>query len=189
MSPTLTHESLASNDLTPDTKGARTVKAGIMIASIGCAVGITAGLAYASRSTPDDGYMTPAFKTVLARGAHDPFIAPATLPDRHPATVPFLVSGSVITDTGPSGRGWYSQYTADSLPPAAGNIEGYGIYQVPAGAPEPSCSPSESITRSVNEHTLVICLGPQPTEAARTYWTNVEMTDRLTDITWLNAKH
>lgn len=131
-------------------------------------------------------YRTEHFESVLAAGNDDPFLLPVAMPPGQSDAVPFLVDGSPITEVDGSGRTWWSQFTADSLPPASGTATGYEVYQVSAEASAPDCAPSESVLRTVGDNNLVICLGPQPSEAARDYWATVSFSSNLNEIAWLS---
>lgn len=133
-------------------------------------------------------YRTAAFDKALASGSDDPFLLPVELPPGQADQVPFLVDGFPITDVAPAGRTWLSQFTADALPPADGDVTGFEVYQVPMTGALPNCAPSQSVERTVDDNRLVVCLGPRPTPAAREYWATVPFSSQLSDIKWMTPE-
>lgn len=106
----------------------------------------------------------------------------------------FSLLNKPITDDGRrhAGEVWLSVYSVAALPPKAGNVSGYSVYQEWMKTPErhrPRCSskhsPHESVVRQVGDDRLTICLGPHPTEASRVYWEAVAFTSDLTAVAWL----
>jgi hypothetical protein len=106
----------------------------------------------------------------------------------------FYLLNKPITDDGRrhAGEVWLSVYSVAALPPKAGDVSGYSVYQEWMKTPErhrPRCSskhsPNESVVRQMGDDKMTICLGPHPTEASRDYWETVAFTSDLTAIAWL----
>lgn len=110
-------------------------------------------------------------------------LLPERLPDGQTSGAPFLDS-VVLTGKG-SARTWTLGFSIDALPPAKGNITGYSIYQVDPSRDPHRCVGAERAVRVVADSRISICLGPNPTDEARRYWSTVPLSSDMTRVTWL----
>jgi hypothetical protein len=128
---------------------------------------------------------------ISERVLDDPLMLPQHLP---PGAAAANGDGFALIDSYGQRRGaWVSSYIVDALPPARGDDTGYLVYQDRRGSLNTTshrrCSgrdgPGPRVVRPVGDDQVVICLGPNPTAEARTYWRTVPFTDDLDAIEWL----
>ena len=120
---------------------------------------------------------------------HRPYFPAQPPPGYDPQGAPLLV-GFPEPGGGKSTKVWVTLYSIDVLPPAVGDVGGYRLVQSSADSAEyPSCGanyPASSVLhRQMSDAKLTICLGPNPTEAAKFYLANATLTKSLKEIEWL----
>lgn len=177
-------------------------RAALAVVAIALLTGVV--LSYVSRDrSGEDGsgpyaeFTRSQLSRLVASGSNrDPVLLPRDLPPGVGRTEDsdFLLLNRPVTDDRRrhAGEVWLSTYVVGALPPATGNISGYDVYQEwrrTPGRHRPRCSPrrtgNQVVLRRVGDDVLTICLGPNPTQTSRDYWSTVEFTSDLRRVEWL----